>query len=226
MVDRIIQSTNHYIENKSESNFRITEKDLWLFFGALYYLGIMKGKNATTAEMWNPEEGIPYLSTCNFFLFHSFLALSQDKNYKHSQKNNSCVWQYFGDLQNSLPVASVLKLKLSSIFDFQCQKSAMIRWSTIRLFPPAVSSKTLKYTSVGALSEIETSTVQMNSSITDTLYEHAKHGSIANYKHFGLGTTFSILRLAMETQNIIQGYLHWTTLKTSLNKVLCRRHSL
>ena len=28
MVDRIIQSTNRYIENKSESNFRITEKDL------------------------------------------------------------------------------------------------------------------------------------------------------------------------------------------------------
>ena len=28
MIDRIIQSTNHYIENKSQSNFRITEKDL------------------------------------------------------------------------------------------------------------------------------------------------------------------------------------------------------
>ena len=65
MVDRIIQSMNHYIKNKSESNFRIT--DLWLFFGALYYLGIMKGKNSTTAEMWNPEKGIPCLSTCKFF---------------------------------------------------------------------------------------------------------------------------------------------------------------
>lgn len=66
MIRTILVSTNHFIEQKTTSIFRLIEQDLWLWFAALFYMGIMKGKNATTVEMWDTKKGIPYLSTSNF----------------------------------------------------------------------------------------------------------------------------------------------------------------
>ena len=64
IIETILDSTNHYLAIHTQESFRLSEKDLWLYFAALFYLGIMKSKNSSSADMWDKEKGIPYLSKC------------------------------------------------------------------------------------------------------------------------------------------------------------------
>ena len=65
IVNKIIDSTNAYIENNTNETFRLSLNDFWLYIGALFYLGIMKSRNSSSIDMWDKEKGIAYLSKRN-----------------------------------------------------------------------------------------------------------------------------------------------------------------
>lgn len=58
IIDQILTSTNTVLP--------IAEEELWLWTAANLYLGISKSKNASIAEMFSPEFGLPFLQKCKF----------------------------------------------------------------------------------------------------------------------------------------------------------------
>ena len=73
IVNKIINSTNNYLEKNTNETFRLSLNDFWLYIGALFYLGIMKSKNSSSIDMWDKEKGIAYLSKRNnIFYINSF----------------------------------------------------------------------------------------------------------------------------------------------------------